>query len=185
VVVAALVRAMASPGSGPINIVLQAFGAKPIYFMADPKWFRLMVILSGIWKNAGWGTVIYLAALSNVDPALHEAALVDGATRLQRIWHINLPTILPIVVIVLILGMGGMLRGNFDQMYNLQSEIVRQVADIVDTYVYRAGLMSARIQFSYGAAVGLFQSVIGFVLVLSVNAIARRVTGGERRGTLW
>jgi putative aldouronate transport system permease protein len=181
VVIAALVRAMVSPSTGPINAVIKLFGIQPIYFMAEPSWFRVLLIASAIWKGVGWGAVIYLAALSNVDPMLHEAAIVDGANRLQRIWYINLPTILPVVTVVLILRMGSILNAGFDQIFNMYSTVVYEVSDIIDTYVYRAGLSG--MEFSYASAVGFFKGIIGLIMVFTVNAIARRVGGRGR--TLW
>ncbi len=181
VVIAALVQAMTSPSTGPINAVIKALGGRPIYFMADPHWFRVLLIASAVWKNVGWGAVIYLAALSNVDPTLHEAAIVDGANRLQRIWYINLPTILPVVTIVLILRMGTIMNAGFDQIFNMYSTVVYEVSDIIDTYVYRAGLSG--MQFSYASAVGMFKGVVGLIMVLTVNAIVRRLS--DEKSALW
>lgn len=181
VVIAALVQAMTSPSTGPINAVIKAMGGHPIYFMADPVWFRVLLIASAVWKNMGWGAVIYLAALSNVDPTLHEAAIVDGANRLQRIWYINLPTILPVVTIVLILRMGSIMNAGFDQIFNMYSTVVYEVSDIIDTYVYRAGLSG--MEFSYASAVGMFKGVVGLIMVLTVNAIVRRLS--DEKGALW
>jgi putative aldouronate transport system permease protein len=181
IIIAALFNAMLSPSGGVVNTIIKAFGGRPIYFMASPQWFRPVLIFSAIWKEVGWGAVIYLAALSGVDPTLYEAAIVDGATRLQRMRYIGLPSIMPVITIVLILSMGGILNAGFDQIFNMYNARVYDVADIIDTFVYRAGLVS--MEYSFSTAVGLFKSVVGLILVLIVNSIASRVS--EERQGLW
>jgi putative aldouronate transport system permease protein len=181
VIISAIVYYMLSPSLGVVNYVIKLVGADPIYFMTSKEWFRPVLIASSIWKGVGWGAIIYLAALSGVDPMLHEAAIVDGATRWQRIWHINLPAIAPVVSIVLILGMGGIMNAGFDQIFNMYNAKVFDVADIIDTYVYRVGL--AQFEYSFSSAVGLFKSLVGLVMVLVVNTIARRI--GEEGSALW
>jgi len=180
VVIAAIFFFVLSPSNGIVNKIIEALGGTPIYFMNDPKWFRVVLIGSSIWQSAGWGSILYLAALSSVDPSLHEAAMVDGASRLQRIWYINVPSILPVITISLILNMGGIMNAGFDQIFNMYSSRVYEVSDIIDTYVYRAGLVS--MEYGFSTAVGLFKSLVGLIMVLTVNSIARRVGGG---GTLW
>lgn len=181
IVFAALITAMLSPSTGVINQLLKALGIRPIYFMADPGWFRFVLIASEIWKEIGWGAIIYLAALSGIDPTLHEAAVVDGATRIQRIFYINIPSLLPIAALMLILRMGGILNAGFDQVFNMYNVQVYQTADIIDTYVYRTGL--ADLKYSFAAAVGFFKSAVGLVMVVAVNEIARRMS--DRYYALW
>ncbi|MDQ1301457.1 MAG: putative aldouronate transport system permease protein, partial [Chloroflexota bacterium] len=181
IVFAALITAMLSPSTGVINQLLKALGIRPIYFMADPGWFRVVLIASEIWKEIGWGAIIYLAALSGIDPTLHEAAVVDGATRIQRIFYINIPSLLPIAALMLILRMGGILNAGFDQVFNMYNVQVYQTADIIDTYVYRTGL--ADLKYSFAAAVGFFKSAVGLVMVVVVNEIARRMS--DRYYALW
>ena len=181
IIISAIFHAMLSPSGGVVNTIIKAFGGRPIYFMASPQWFRPVLIFSAIWKEVGWGAVIYLAALSGVDLTLYEAAIVDGATRLQRMRYISLPSITPVVTIVLILSMGGILNAGFDQIFNMYNVRVYDVADIIDTYVYRAGLVS--MQYSFSAAVGLFKSIDHVMNHLNVIALASRVS--EERQGLW
>jgi putative aldouronate transport system permease protein len=166
---------MLSPGSGLINEVIKAFGGRPIAFMTTPDWFRWVVIGSDIWKETGWSTIIYLAALLSISPELYEAAAVDGASRLQRIWSISLPGILPVIVLVTLLRLGNILEGGFHQLFVLYSLPVYSVGDILDTWVYRQGILD--FQFSLATAVGLFKGVIGLVLIVVSNNIAKRIAG--------
>lgn len=182
VIIASIVYTMLSPDSGVINILLKMVGIKPIYFMTDPVWFRVTVIASNIWKEVGWGTIIYLAALAGINPALYEAAIIDGATRIQRMLYVSLPSIMPVVAIVTILSLGGILNAGFDQIFNLYNPRVLQSTDIIDTYVYRVGLVG--LDFSFSTAVGLFKSLVGFILVIGVNMLVRR-TSGDDSYTLW
>ena len=181
IVIASMVQALLSPGDGVVNQVIRALGGRERYFMIEPQLFRPILIVSDIWKGVGWGAVIYLAALSGVSPEFYEAAVVDGASRIQRIRHISVPAIMPVVTVVLILSMGGILNAGFDQIFNMYNIRVYDVADIIDTFVYRYGI--AGFEYFFAAAVGLFKSVVGLVLVLLVNTIARRI--GEGGGTLW
>lgn len=162
-----------SPGNGLINSIIEAFGGKPIPFLTTPDWFRAVVILSDIWKETGWSTIIYLAALLSISPHLYEAATVDGATHLQRIWHISLPGILPVIVLVTLLRLGNILDAGFNQIFVLYSVPVYSVGDIIDTWVYRQGIL--QFQFSLATAVGLFKGVIGLVLILTANRVAKRI----------
>lgn len=162
---------MLSPGSGMVNDVIKKLGGEPIAFMTSLKWFRSVVILSDIWKETGWSTILYLAALLSISPHLYEAAIVDGANNLQRIWHISLPGIFPVIVIVTLLRLGHILDAGFNQIFVLYSVPVYSVGDIIDTWVYRQGIL--QFQFSLGTAVGLFKGVIGLILI----AITRRVSG--------
>ncbi len=166
---------MLSPGSGLINEVIKGFGGQPLAFLTTPDWFRAVVIGSDIWKETGWSTIIYLAALLAISPDLYEAAAVDGASRLQRIWNISLPGILPVIVLVTLLRLGNILEGGFNQLFILYSLPVYSVGDIIDTWVYRQGILE--FQFSLATAVGLFKGVIGLALIVVSQRIARRVAG--------
>jgi putative aldouronate transport system permease protein len=175
VIVFGILLAMLSPGNGLINQVIKAMGGQPIAFLTTPIWFRAVVIGSDIWKETGWSTILYLAALMAIDPALYEAATIDGASRLQRIRFISLPNILPVVVIVTMLRLGTILDAGFGQIFVLYSLPVYGVGDIIDTWVYRQGIL--QFQFSLATAVGLFKGVIGLVLIIVSNRIARRIAG--------
>ncbi len=164
-----------SPGEGLINEVIKARGGEPIAFLTSPNWFRVVVIGSDIWKETGWSTIIYLAALMAIDPTLFEAAAVDGASRLQRIWHISLPGIVSTVVVVTLLRLGNILDAGFHQIFVLYSLPVYSVGDIIDTWVYRQGILE--FQFSLATAVGIFKGTIGLLLVLFSNRLAKRLTG--------
>jgi len=164
-----------SPGSGMVNEAIKASGGEPIAFLTSPDWFRVVVIGSDIWKETGWGTIIYLAALMSLDQSLFEAAAVDGASRLQRIWHISLPGIAGVIVVVTLLRLGTILDGGFQQIFVLYSLPVYSVGDIIDTWVYRQGVLE--FQFSLATAVGLFKGVIGLVLVVSANKLAKKLAG--------
>jgi len=172
IIIAGMVSEVLSPETGIVNQLIKLVGLQPVYFMTSETWFVPVVIVSDIWKEVGWGTVIYLAALAGVDPTLYEAAVVDGASRLQRMWLISLPSIMPVVGIVLILSMGGILNGGFDQIFNMYNPQVYDVADIIDTYVYRVGLVG--MEYSFATAVGLFKSLVGLILLVVVNLIVRR-----------
>lgn len=164
---------MLSPGSGLINTIIKELGGEPIPFLTSPDWFRSVVILSDIWKETGWSTIIYLAALLSISPHLYEAAIVDGASHWRRIWHISLPGILPVIVLVTLLRLGNILDAGFNQIFVLYSVPVYSVGDIIDTWVYRQGIL--QFQFSLATAVGLFKGVIGLALILAANKVAKRL----------
>ncbi|ODR36287.1 ABC transporter permease [Eisenbergiella tayi] len=166
---------------GPVNSILEFLGFEKIMFMGTSSIFRQVLICTDVWKGFGWGSVLYLAAIAGIDQEMYEAARVDGANRLHNIWYITLPTILPVICINLILNLSGILNAGFDQVFNMYSETVYDVADIIDTYVYRIGLKS--MQYSLSTAVGLFKSVIGLVMIIIVNFIIGRIGGKEN--TLW
>lgn len=174
VVMVGIVIAFLSPTSGLINNILGLFGVGPIPFMIQPKWFKTIYVLSGVWQSTGWGAIIYIAALSGVDPQLHEAAIMDGASRFQRIRHINIPAIVPIIVVMFILEMGGIMSVGFQKILLMQNELNMSSSDVISTFVYRTGLLDA--QYSYSTAVGLFDSVINATLLLTVNQISKKVT---------
>lgn len=166
---------MFSPGSGMVNEWIKSLGGQPLAFLTTPDWFRVLVIGSDIWKETGWSTIIYLAALLAISPDLYEAAAVDGASRLQRIWNISLPGILNVIVLVTLLRLGNILEGGFNQLFVLYSLPVYSVGDILDTWVYRQGILE--FQFSLATAVGLFKGVIGLTLIVVSNRIAKRIAG--------
>ncbi len=168
VIIAGIVTAVLSPSTGLVNVIIRALGGRPIYFMTNSTWFRPVLVISNIWKEIGWSSVIYLAALSGVDPQLYEAAMIDGSTRMQRVRYITLPSILSVVAIILILSMANILNAGFDQVFNMYNPSVYGVSDIIDTYVYRVGL--GQMQFSFTTAMGLFKSLVGLVMVVIVNA---------------
>lgn len=164
-----------SPTSGIVNEFIGLLGIKPIYFLGDSKWFPFTLVLTNTWKEFGYNTIVYLAALTSIDPTLYEAAVVDGAGRLKQTWHITLPGILPIVTLMTVLSLGNVLNAGFDQVFNLYSPSVYSTGDIIDTLVYRIGMVEA--QFSVSAAVGLFKSAISFVLVVISNKLANKYAG--------
>ncbi|MBP1990105.1 ABC transporter permease [Paenibacillus eucommiae] len=173
VVLAGLLTTLLTTDGGIVNVVLQKLGLEPVFFLGDASYFRSVLVASGVWKEVGWGTIIYLAAIAGIDPQLYEAAVVDGAGRFRQIWHITLPGILFIIVILFILSIGGLLEAGFEQIFLLYSPSVYKVADIIDTYVYRKGLVE--LQYSFAAAVGLFKAVIAFVLLLGANYGAKKL----------
>lgn len=179
VVLAGIFIQMLSPSTGIVNLFLRAVGLQPVFFMASPFWWPVVFVVSGIWKGAGWGSIIYLAAVSNIDPELYEAARIDGANKGQQIWNITLPGIKGTVAIMLILNMGSMMDVGFEHVFNLQNSAVQSVSDVISTYVYRVGIQGA--QYSYTTAIGLFQSIISFILVVSTNKITKMM--GEN--SLW
>ncbi|CAM4178358.1 ABC transporter permease subunit [Lederbergia lenta] len=171
VILGGILLDMLSVDGGIINNMLGAiFGMEPIFFLGEGDWFRFTVILSDVWKDFGFGAVIFLAALSGINPDLYEAATIDGANRFQQVLHITLPSLIPITVVVATLALGNTLNAGFDQIFNLYNPLVYEKGDIIDTYVYRMGLLGG--QFSFATAVGLFKSVIGFVLIVTGYRLA-------------
>ncbi|WP_309120060.1 ABC transporter permease subunit [Paenibacillus sp.] len=179
VVIVGMLFAFLSPRSGLLNELIRLFGGEPVYFMARPEWFKTIFVFSGLWQNAGWSMVIYLAALTGVSPELHEAAIMDGANKYQRIWHIDLPSILPTVMILFILNIGSFMSVGFEKVYLMQNALNLDASEVIQTYVYKSGLLNA--QYSYSAAVGLFNAVINFILLVSFNELAKR----SKQTSLW
>jgi ABC-type polysaccharide transport system permease subunit len=175
VVVVSMTILVLSPRLGIVNEGLGFFGVPAIDFLGDPKYFRHIYVWSDVWQTTGYSAVIYLAALSGIDPALHESAKIDGASRLQRIRHVDLPGIMPTAVIILVLAVGNIMAIGFEKAFLLQNPLNLSQSEIIATYVYKTGLLNA--DFSGATAVGLFNSVINLVLLLMVNAIAKRITG--------
>lgn len=157
---------------GAITEIVLSLTGREIDFLTDPAWFRPMIILQSIWKEMGWGTIIYLAALAGVDQEQYEAAIMDGAGRFRRVWHITLPAIRSTIVIMLIMKVGSILSTGFDQFYLMTNQLNRPVADVFDTYVYMMGITNGA--YSYSTAVGLFKSLIGIILVFSTNRLAKK-----------
>ena len=160
--------------SGLVNLLLTNLGLDRVNFLTSPDSFPHMYVWSFVWQNLGWNCIIYVAALSSVDPALHEAATLDGANRIQKIWHINLPTILPTVVITLIMRVGSIMASNTDKVLLMLNDLNADTAEVIGTFVYNRGLIRA--DFSYATAVGLFSNVINLILLLTVNKISEKVT---------
>ncbi|WP_235886314.1 ABC transporter permease [Paenibacillus cymbidii] len=172
VVLAGVVGEILSPQRGTINYLIQLAGGKPIYFLISNDWFRPILIATDIWKDVGWSAIIYIAALASIDPQLYEAADMDGASRLRKAWHISIPGIVPMIVILFLIKIGHVLNSGFDQIFNLYNPLVYETGDVLDTFIYRIGIVNARYDFS--TAVGLFMSAIGIVLLLGSNLIIRR-----------
>ncbi|MDI3508895.1 MAG: putative aldouronate transport system permease protein [Clostridiales bacterium] len=174
VIVAEIIMEMLSPTSGVINMLIKTLGGEPIHFLASPEWFRPIYWISGIWQETGWGAIIYLAALSNISPELYEAAAIDGAGRWQQTVHITIPGIMPTIIILLILNIGGLMGVGFEKILLLYNPLTYSTADVISTYLYRMGLESNN--FSYATAIGLFESIIGFTLVTVANYVSRKLT---------
>lgn len=150
------------------------FGGTPIDFISEPSWFKTLYVSSDIWQTMGWSSIIYIAALAAVDPSQHEAAMIDGASRLQRILYINIPAILPTIIILFILNAGSVMAVGFEKVFLMQNSLNLSSSDVISTFVYRSGILDA--QYSFSAAVGLFNSLINFILLMMVNQIAKKVS---------
>jgi putative aldouronate transport system permease protein len=174
VIVASIVMQMVSV-DGVVNQALRAVGHAPIPFIQEPGWFRTIYVSSEVWQTVGWGTILYLAALTTIDHDLYEAAKTDGANRWRQTWHVTLPGIRPTMMTLLILNIGTFMAIGFEKVLLLYNPLTYPTADVVSTYLYRVGVVSS--SFSYAAAIGLFESLIGLILVLSANAISRRTVG--------
>lgn len=172
-VLAGMLHIFLSPYGGLINLVINALGGESIYFMGDAKWFRPVYIISGIWQDTGWGTIIYLATLSGVNTELYEAATVDGANKMRRIWHIDMPALLPTIIVLFIMSFGNLMSVGFEKAYLLQTDLNKSASDIIATYVYEQGVLKT--QYSFSTAVGLFNTAINLVLLIGVNIVSKRV----------
>ncbi len=176
VVVIAIMGELLSPSSGLLNMFLKnVFGMEPIYFMNEPGWFRILYVLTDSWQFTGWTAIIYLAAITNISNDLFEAAEMDGAGRLQQIWYVTIPSILPTIMVMLILNVGRMLTLGFEKILLMYTPNNAGVSDILDTLVYRVGL--ANQNYSYATAIGLFSGIVGVILVAGSNALSRKMTG--------
>ena len=174
VVLAGMLYIFLSPTSGIFNILRQALGMKSVDFMSDAKAFRTIYIVSGIWQSAGWGTILYIASLSGVDPSLYEAAEIDGASIWQKIRYIDMPSIVPVIVMVFILDCGKLLSSNTDKALVMQTAGNIPTSDIIGVYVYNVGLGSG--QFSYTTAIGLFINIINFIIIITANQISKKIS---------
>jgi len=171
VIIGGIMVNLLSPTWGIINMVIKSLGGEAVFFLGKDRYFRGIAIISHIWKQAGWDTIIYLAAITAINPDLYEAATIDGASRLKRVWHVTLPGIRSTIVILLLLSVGGLMSNGFEQMRILQNGSNLQVSDVFETYTYRIGLVNGRLSFA--SAVGFFNSVVGFVLLTCANFIAK------------
>ncbi|GHV31166.1 putative multiple-sugar transport system permease YteP [Spirochaetia bacterium] len=176
IIISGIASQLLAPSGGVVNIMLGKLGIGPVNFLMNKGGWIATYIGLGVWKEMGWGTIIYLAAITGINPEIYEAAEVDGAGRLRKIWNVTLPGIRPTIVVLLIMNLGRILGSEFDRPYTLANPTVMQVADVISTLVYRVGIRSS--QFSYTAAIGLFQSVICVIFLIAANAIAKKT--GER-----
>ncbi|WP_310943917.1 ABC transporter permease [Paenibacillus doosanensis] len=181
VVMVGLILEMLDPRNGIVNALLKLVGLQTVNFMGVPEYFKSIYVWSGIWQSVGFGCIIYLAALASIDPSLHEAAVVDGASKLRRMWHIDIPGIMPIAIIMLIMNTGHMLDVGFEKVLLMQNPLNLRTSEVIDTYVYKVGLTSQAINYSYSSAIGLFKSVINLILLVVVNKIAQKT----KQASLW
>lgn len=177
VVLVGMISCFTSINSGWINTLIEALGGQRVYLMGEPKYYRHLYVWSGIWQGAGWGSIIYMAALTGVSPELHEAATIDGASKLQRIWHIDIPAILPTVTIMLIMRCGDIMSVGFDKSFLMMNNLNQDVAEVLSVYTYDMGLLSGK--YSYSTAISLFNNVINFVFLTIVNKFAKFVSGSS------
>lgn len=174
VVIAGMILQFLNLNGGLVNNIIRLFGGTPVDFMAKPEYFRHIYVWTDAWQRAGYGAVIYIAALAGIDPQLSESAILDGVTRLKRIRYIDLPTIAPTVTIMLLMGIGGIMSIGYEKTYLLQNNLNLDVSELISTYIYKRGLLN--FEFSYSTAIGLFNSVVNLVLLISANAISKRVS---------
>ena len=172
VVLSGILMEVLSPQRGPVAAIFNLVGLEPIHWLSHAPTFRGLLVVTGIWQGIGWGAIVYLAALSSIDPALYETAAIDGANRFQQAVHITVPSLIPIITILFILSLGGILNAGFEQIFNLYNALVYEVADVIDTYIYRSGIQGTRWGFS--AAMGLFKNLVGLVLIVAANAFIKR-----------
>ncbi len=175
VVMVGILYTMLSPYSGVVNAVIKLFGGAPIHFMGEPDMYVMIYVLSGIWQTCGWSAIVYISALTSISPDLHESAIVDGASRFQRMIYIDIPGIMPTIVTMLILTAGQLLTIGFEKSYLMQNSINLGVSEVISTYTYKRGLIDG--DFSYATAVEMFQSVINFIVLILVNKIGKRING--------
>lgn len=173
VVICSMVRTLTSIDGGMINAIIKLFGGEPVFFLGNNNTFQGVLVVTTIWSTVGWNSIIYLAAISGIDPMLYEAATVDGAEWHQRIWHITIAGMAPIISLMLILNVGKLLNAGFEQILLLYTPMVYKSGDIIDTYVYREGIM--KLNYSYSTAVNVFKSVVALILVFSTNFLAKKI----------
>ncbi len=174
VVIVGIMKQLLSPSVGIVNQLIAMTGGTTIDFFGRPDMFRSLYVISGAWQSMGWNSIIYFSALSSVSPELHEAALIDGANRIRRVWHIDLPAIQPTIIVLFIINLGGMARTGIDKVLLMQSPLNMSTSEVIDTYVYKMGIGSQAGQLGYSTAAGLFQSLIGFLLIIGVNYLSKR-----------
>jgi putative aldouronate transport system permease protein len=174
VVIVGMLNLFLDPNTGVVNILLHSFGIKSVPFMLKAGWFKPLFISSNIWTNMGWQSIIYIAALAGVSPELYEAARVDGASKLQRIWHVSIPSIMPTIIILLILEVGHFMDIGFEKILLMQNDLNMSSSDVIATFTYRTGILNG--EYSYTTAIGLFDAVINFILLILINQIARKKT---------
>lgn len=174
VVMCGMIIIFIRPDAGFINMLLKAMGHEQIAFIIEPSWFKTIYVWSGVWQNTGWGTIIYIAALAGLDQQMYEAAQIDGANKIQKIWHITLPCLMPTAILLLIMNCGSLMSVGFEKVFLLQTPLNMEASDVISTYTYRAGMIDAN--YSYSAAIGLFNSVINFVILFIVNQISKRAS---------
>ena len=174
VVICGMISIFCDPISGVFNILRNMLGLESVDFLAKAEWFKDIYVWSGVWQGLGFSSIIYISALSGVDPQLHEAAIIDGATKVQRMWHVDLPSIKPTVVMLLILNLGGIMSVGFDKAYMLQNSLNQKESEIISTYVYKVGLVDH--DYGFSTAVGLFNTVINLALLIIANTVAKKVT---------
>ena len=178
VVLVSMIQSFLSPVLGPLGSLARLLGREPYYYMGDPAWFRPINLISGIWQTAGWNSIIYLSTISTIDPCLYEAATVDGASRLRRVWHVTLPGLRQTIIILLILRIGSLLGANFEKVMLLQNDLNLSVSELLPTYVYKVGMEQSK--YSYSTAVGLFNSMVSLLLVLIANWGSRKLEKDSR-----
>ena len=174
VVLTSMLYIFLSPRNGIVNTIIQALGGDPIFFLGEAKYFKLTFVISGVWQNAGWNAIIYIAALAGISPDLYEAAEVDGANKWQRIWHIDIPGIMPTMVMMFIMEVGKVMNLGMQKAYLMQNAQNLASSEIISTYIYKVGLINA--QYSYSAAVNLFNNLVNILLLVTCNSLAKRIT---------
>ena len=172
VVICGMLSIFMNPDTGVFNAILKVFGMKPVDFLSKPQWFKSIYVWSGVWQGMGWSSIIYISALSGVDYEMHEAAIVDGATKIQRILHIDLPSIKPTIVMMLILQLGSLMNVGFEKVFLLQNTLNKQAASVISTYVYEVGLINS--DYGYSTAIGLFNSIINMILLVGANWFCKK-----------
>ena len=175
IIISSLASNLFSITDGVVNQIIQMLGGQPIFFLGDNNWFRFILVVTDIWKEMGWGAIIYLAALAGIPTEMYEAATIDGATKWQKMTRITLPCLLPTIIVMLILRCGSIMSAGFEQVFALYSPAVYETGDIIDTYVYRVGIVKT--DYGFSSAVGLFKSVVSFILVMSANKITAKLNG--------
>ncbi len=179
VVMVGLILQFLDQRAGVLNLLITSLGSESVYFMAKPEYFRTIYVWSGVWQGVGYSSIIYIAALSGISPELHEAAIVDGASIIKRVWHIDLPGISPTIAILLIMNCGSILSVGYEKIFLMQNSLNNEVSEVISTYVYKQGLASSIPQYSYASAIGLFVSLINVIMLVTVNKLSDRLSGSS------